>query len=76
MQLADQDIQCLLCDRVIAECRGGELRLNPNYGQDARASLTAKRCGHCGGRLVGLPVIAGWIDADTSTPYRRRSRAG
>jgi hypothetical protein len=50
--------------------------LNPNYGHDAQASLTARRCGHCGGRLVGLPVMAGWIDADTSTPYRRRSRAG
>jgi hypothetical protein len=61
---------------VIAECRRGQLRINPNYGRDARAALAAKRCGHCGGRLVGLPVMAGWADAESYVPSRRRTRAG
>jgi hypothetical protein len=76
VQIVDQDIQCLLCDRVIAECRGGQLRVNPNYGKDVRQALTSRRCGHCGGRLVGLPVMAGWMDVEPATPFRRRSRAG
>lgn len=75
-EVADQDIQCLLCDRVAAEWRRNQLRLNPYYGRDARAALASRRCGHCGGRLVALQVVAGWIDAEPqSTPFRRRSRA-
>ena len=76
-EIHDQDIQCLLCDRVVAEWRHGQLRLNPHYARDARAALASRRCGHCGGRLVALQVIAGWVDAEPqSAPFRRRSRAG
>jgi hypothetical protein len=72
----DQDIQCLLCDRVVAEWRRGELRINQYYERDARAALASRRCGHCGGRLVALQVMSGWIDAEAhSAPFRRRSRA-
>ncbi len=60
----DQDIQCLLCDRVIAERRAGTLRLNPHYGSDARAALAARRCGHCGGRLVALQVMVHWSESE------------
>jgi hypothetical protein len=75
-EMTDQDIQCLLCDRVVAEWRFGQLRLNPNYERDARAALASRRCGHCGGRLVALQVMAGWIDAGSQTaPFRRRTRA-
>ncbi len=75
-EIADHDIQCLLCDRVVAEWRNGQLRLNPRYERDARAALKSRRCGHCGGRLVGMQVMAGWIDAEPpSAPFRRRSRA-
>jgi hypothetical protein len=75
-EVADQDIQCLLCDRVVAEWRLGQLRINPNYQRDARAALASRRCGHCGGRLVALQVMAGWIDAEPqAAPFRRRSRA-
>jgi hypothetical protein len=75
-EVSDQDIQCLLCDRVVAEWRRGQLRLNPRYDRDASAALKARRCGHCGGRLVALQVMTGWIDAEpSSTPFRRRSRA-
>jgi hypothetical protein len=75
-EISDQDIQCLLCDRVVAEWRLGQLRINPNYQRDARAALISHRCGHCGGRLVSLQVMAGWIDAEPqAAPFRRRSRA-
>ncbi|HZS00867.1 MAG TPA: hypothetical protein VFE37_19265 [Chloroflexota bacterium] len=75
-EIADSDIQCLLCDRVVAEWRLGQLRLNPNYQRDARAALASRHCGHCGGRLVAMQVMAGWIDAEPpSAPFRRRSRA-
>ncbi|HEY7064780.1 MAG TPA: hypothetical protein VII06_25125 [Chloroflexota bacterium] len=75
-EISDQDIQCLLCDRVVAEWRLGQLRINSNYQRDARAALASKRCGHCGGRLVAMQVMAGWIDAEPqATPFRRRSRA-
>jgi hypothetical protein len=75
-EIVDQDIQCLLCDRVVAEWRLGRLRLNPNYQRDARAALESGQCGYCGGRLVALQVMAGWIDAEPqAAPFRRRSRA-
>lgn len=76
MQTVDHDIQCLLCDRVIAEVRRGQLRLNPHYGRDARQALASRRCAYCGGRLISLQVMAGWADADPPSLARRRSRAG
>ena len=72
MRTIDHDIQCLLCDRLIAEWRGGRLRLNPHYGADARAALAARRCSHCGGRLVGIQVMANWSETTSSSRSRRR----
>jgi len=76
VEILDQDIQCLLCDRVIAECRSGKVYFNPHYGRDAQAALTSRRCAHCGGRLVGFQVVTHWADGGPlTTPPRRRSRA-
>jgi hypothetical protein len=71
VESVDHDIQCLLCDRVVAEYRQGRLRLNPHYGRDARAALAARRCGYCGGRLVGFPALGQWAEQDF--PLIRRS---
>jgi hypothetical protein len=76
VNVVDQDIQCLLCDRLVAEVRRNQLKLNANYGQDARAALTARRCGHCGGRLVGMPVTGHWVEIEPDLRPRRQSRAG
>jgi len=76
VNIVDQDIQCLLCDRLVAEVRRNRLRLNANYGADARAALTARRCGHCGGRLVGMPVAGHWVEIEPDLRPRRQSRAG
>jgi hypothetical protein len=72
----NQDIQCLLCDRTVAELRGRRLTLNPNYGHDARAALAAQRCSYCGGRLIGLPVTGHWVEIEPDPRPRRQSRAG
>ena len=76
METVDQDIQCLLCDRVIAEWRGGRLRLNAQYGADARAALVARRCSYCGGGLVAFQVVANLMDGDPFRKPRQRPRAG
>ena len=76
MQIADHDIQCLLCDRLIAEWRGGQLRLNRHYGRDARTALARRRCAYCGGRLVGFQVIANWADPEPSRDSWHHTRTG
>jgi hypothetical protein len=74
--VVDQDIQCLLCDRLVAEVRKDRLRINPYYERDARAALAARRCGHCGGRLVALPVTGHWVEIEPDLRPRRQPRAG
>jgi hypothetical protein len=74
--MVDQDIQCLLCDRLVAEFRKGHLRVNPRYGRDPRAALAKQRCGHCGGRLVAMPVTGHWVEIEPDARPRRQPRAG
>lgn len=70
----DQDIQCLLCDRVVAEWRRGRLSANPNYGRDVREALQSRRCGYCGGALVGMQVVPQHGDVDYQVRPRRRAK--
>lgn len=72
--VADQDIQCLLCDRVVAEWRRGRLHPNPHYGRDVREALQTRRCGHCGGRLVAAHVVGHNNEVDYRARPRRRSK--
>jgi hypothetical protein len=75
MRLMDHDIQCLSCERVIAEWRHGRLALNPSYGLDAQAALANRRCGYCGGSLVGFRVLP-HVAAAVPGPGRYLWRAG
>ncbi|MBX5492700.1 MAG: hypothetical protein IRZ14_16235 [Chloroflexi bacterium] len=70
----DQDIQCLLCDRVIAEVRRGRLVPNPNYERDVTAALRSGRCGYCGGRLVPVQVMPPHGEIDYRVRRRRRAK--
>jgi len=76
VQIADHDIQCLLCDRVIAEWRGGQGRFNPHYGRNARHALATGRCAYCGGRLVHFQVISAPTGLEALLPTSGDSRAG
>lgn len=70
----DQDIQCLLCDRVIAEVRRGRLTPNPYYGRDVGEALRTGRCGYCGGRLLPMQVLSPQGELDYRVRPRRRSK--
>jgi hypothetical protein len=71
----DLDIQCLLCDRVIAEVRRGRLAPHPRYEHDVRAALRSGRCGYCGGRLLPVRVLSSQGELDYRTRPRRRSQS-
>ena len=70
--VVDQDIQCLLCDRVVAEWREGRLRANPHYEHDVRQALTSRHCGYCGGGLVAMQAVAPQQGLEFYVPLRRK----